>query len=71
MDRPARILYVVEDMWGCAWYRAHVPGMELIRRGHEVVLHERIHEPSVEMCDILVFQRRRSRSGTLALRARG
>jgi glycosyltransferase involved in cell wall biosynthesis len=57
MDRPARILYVVEDMWGCAWYRAHVPGTELMRRGHEVVLHDRIHGPSLEMSDVVIFQR--------------
>jgi glycosyltransferase involved in cell wall biosynthesis len=57
MSRPTRILYVVEDMWGCAWYRAHVPGVELMRRGYEVVLHEKIHAPTLEMCDVVVFQR--------------
>jgi glycosyltransferase involved in cell wall biosynthesis len=57
MDRPARILYVVEDMWGCAWYRAHVPAVELMRLGHEVVLRDRIHRPTLEMCDVVVFQR--------------
>jgi glycosyltransferase involved in cell wall biosynthesis len=57
MNRTARILYIVEDMWGCAWYRAHVPGVELMRRGHEVVLHNKVHPPSVDACDIVVFQR--------------
>jgi glycosyltransferase involved in cell wall biosynthesis len=57
MSEPARILYVVEDMWGCAWYRAHTPAMELIRRGHVAVMHDKIHEPSLDMCDVVVFQR--------------
>lgn len=56
-DSPKRILYVVESMWGCAWYRCHVPATALIRRGHEAVLTERLSSELLEQCDVVVFQR--------------
>lgn len=55
--RPARILCVVEDAWACAWYRCHTPAMELIRRGHEVVMTEQPGPEVLDACDVVVFQR--------------
>ncbi len=54
--QPKSILMVVEQFWGCAWYRCHAPGLELRRRGHEVILSDRIPGPP-ELFDILVLQR--------------
>lgn len=54
---PKRILYVAEMLAACAWYRCHVPGSELRRKGHDVVLSERVSPGAADEYDILVFQR--------------
>jgi glycosyltransferase involved in cell wall biosynthesis len=51
------IFYIVDDFAGCAWYRCHVPGLELKRRGFDVVLHDSITPQEVEDSDVIVFQR--------------
>lgn len=53
----SNVLYLVDDYWGCGWYRCHVPGIELKRHGHEVVLHHTPRRDLVEDSDIIVFQR--------------
>lgn len=54
---PKRIYFLVEAMWACAWYRCHTPASGLKRRGHEVVLHDRLDPDTFQHCDIAVFQR--------------
>ncbi|MDO8915581.1 MAG: glycosyltransferase [Coriobacteriia bacterium] len=66
--RPARILFVVEDGWACAWYRCHTPGLELMRRGHEVVMVEQPNPELFDACDVVVFQRPSRRPAVEALR---
>jgi glycosyltransferase involved in cell wall biosynthesis len=56
MDKK-NIFYVVDTFQGCAWYRCHVPGMELKRAGHDVMLDEGIAPEDVQNSDIVVFQR--------------
>jgi hypothetical protein len=56
-DSPVRILYTVEDTWGSAWYRCHVPGVELMRHGAEVVTQTGTDWQLFEQCNIAVFQR--------------
>lgn len=51
------IFYIVDDYWACAWYRCHVPGMELKRRGHDVVMDSRLTQNQLEASDVVVFQR--------------
>lgn len=48
---PKKISYVVPLAWACAWYRAHVPGMELHRRGHDVIMHEDVQSLSSYLAD--------------------
>lgn len=54
---PKHILYIVDDYWACGWYRCHVPGMELRRRGHDVFLGHQITPQSVQDADIIILQR--------------
>ncbi len=56
MDKTS-IFYIVDDFFGCGWYRCHVPGLELKRRGYEVVLDGAIDPAGVEAFDVIVFQR--------------
>lgn len=53
---PKKISFVADQHWACAWYRCHVPGMELLRRGHDVVLYEDVHSVAGRDSDVLVVQ---------------
>lgn len=53
----SRILYLVQEFWGCAWYRCHVPGVELGKLGYTVVLEDFLPATFVEDNDVIVFQR--------------
>lgn len=53
---PKKISFVADQLWACAWYRCHVPGMELLRRGHDVVLYEDVHAAVGRDSDVLVVQ---------------
>lgn len=53
---PKRIAYIADNTWACAWYRCHAPGMELLRRGHDVTLHEEIRTLAREKPDVLIVQ---------------
>lgn len=55
-SNPKKISFITDQMWACAWYRCHVPGMELHRRGHDVVLHEDIGSLAGRTPDVLVIQ---------------
>ena len=52
-----RIFYLVADYGGCGWYRCHVPGVALMKRGHDVILDHKINTAIAESFDIIVFQR--------------
>jgi len=54
---PKRILFLSDMLWACAWYRCHVPGMELRRRGHDVRLQDTLEFEDIDWCDVLVMQR--------------
>jgi glycosyltransferase involved in cell wall biosynthesis len=51
------IFFIVDDYHGCGWYRCHVPGMELQRRGYRVTLNDGITPQQVDASDVIVFQR--------------
>jgi glycosyltransferase involved in cell wall biosynthesis len=51
-----KIFYYVQSYWGKAWYRCHVPGVELKKRGYEVVLDDKLPRVVVKEFDVLVFQ---------------
>lgn len=53
----ARIVFVAGGYDACGWYRCHVPGVELEKKGHEVILTIDRHWPYLEAADIVVFQR--------------
>ncbi|MFZ3062492.1 MAG: glycosyltransferase [Actinomycetota bacterium] len=55
------------DWWGCAWYRCHVPGLELKRRGHSVVLDDAIDPEGLKEFDVVVFQRQCSEASWQAI----
>jgi glycosyltransferase involved in cell wall biosynthesis len=57
-----RIFYLVADYGGCAWYRCHVPGVELLKKGHDVILDHDLSLPAVSKLDIIMFQRQYSPS---------
>lgn len=48
---------MVSEFQGCAWYRCHVPGYELKRQGNYVVLENQIDRATLELFDVIVFQR--------------
>lgn len=52
-----KILYLVDQWQGCAWHRAHTPGVELEKRGHEVIMTDKVRSPEVIWADVLVGQR--------------
>lgn len=52
-----RIQYLADNYWGSTWYRCHVPGMELKRLGHDVVLTDDVVREEIETADVLVLQR--------------
>ncbi|MDP2183248.1 MAG: glycosyltransferase family 4 protein [Actinomycetota bacterium] len=56
-DNPKNIAFLVSSFWGVAWYRCHVPGVELKRRGHNVVMTDRLEDIDVDACDIFVALR--------------
>jgi glycosyltransferase involved in cell wall biosynthesis len=56
-SNPRHILYVVDDYGACGWYRCHVPGMELKRQGHDVVLDDVVTLRHVHEFDVIVLQR--------------
>lgn len=54
-----KIFYFSQDLFGCGWYRCHVPGVALRDLGgHEVVMDEIITPEIVQDFDVIVFQRR-------------
>lgn len=63
-----RIFFLVADWWGCAWYRCHVPGLQLKRRGHDVILDDKIVPEDLMEFDIIVFQRQCSEASWEAIR---
>lgn len=54
---PKKIFFLAADYFGCGWYRCQVPGVELKKRGHTVVMDHRIRAGEFEKYDVLVFQR--------------
>lgn len=54
---PMSIVYLVSTFGGVAWYRCHVPGMELRRRGHNVLMTDQLAEVDLSDCDVLVVLR--------------
>ena len=66
---PKRILYVVDQMSQCAWYRCSVPGAELAKMGHDVGLTEDLSDPNLSYADIIVFLRHYSARALQAMRA--
>lgn len=68
-DHPrTKIYFVVDDWWACAWYRCHVPGMELSRLGYEIVLDAQMTRANFDACDVLVMQRQHRPEALAALR---
>ncbi len=63
-----RIFFLVADWWGCAWYRCHVPGLELKRRGHDVILDDKIVPEELAEFDTVIFQRQCSEASWEAIR---
>lgn len=54
-----KIFYFSQDLFGCGWYRCHVPGVALRDLGgHEVVMDEIITPEIIQEFDVIVFQRR-------------
>ncbi len=51
------IFYLVADFHACGWYRCHTPGMELNKRGHHVMLHDKLPMEHLPMLDVIIFQR--------------
>jgi hypothetical protein len=51
------VLFIAATFWGSSWYRCHTPGMELKRRGYDVVLSDRPTEQQVREADVIVFER--------------
>ena len=66
---PKRILYVVDQMSQCAWYRCSVPGYELAQLGHDVGLTEDLADPNLPYADIVVMLRHFSREALELMRA--
>lgn len=62
-----RIFFLVADWWGCAWYRCHVPGLELKRRGHDVILDDKIVPEELAEFDTVIFQRQCSEASWQAI----
>jgi glycosyltransferase involved in cell wall biosynthesis len=58
----SNILFLVEDMFGCGWYRCAVPGMELGELGHQAQLINTMEYPDLSHCDVLVLQRPSNRN---------
>lgn len=53
----SKIAFICETYDACTWYRAHVPGVELRNRGHEVSLVVKRDWGICGAADILVFQK--------------
>lgn len=53
---PKRVLYVADALFACAWYRCHVPGIELMRYGHEVELRDRPGHMAGEDAQVFISQ---------------
>lgn len=62
-----RIFYYVDDYVACAWYRCHVPGIELLKKGHEIMLDHTITPQQVDWADVVVFQRQTSPDAMAAI----
>jgi glycosyltransferase involved in cell wall biosynthesis len=56
--RKKKIYYWGADWFGTAWYRCHVPGVELKKRGYEVVLDDKLSRRAVREFDVIVFQKK-------------
>jgi glycosyltransferase involved in cell wall biosynthesis len=52
-----KIVFVAGAYDACAWYRCHVPGVELKKRGYDVTLVVGRNLPVCEEADVVVFQR--------------
>jgi len=61
-DTPTRIHFTVLSYWACAWYRGYVPGVELKKRGHDVVLDTEFRMAEVADYDVIVVQTGASKS---------
>ncbi len=52
------VLFVIDDWWACAWYRAYVPGVQLKKLGYDVVMDDKFRLEDIERFDVIVFQRK-------------
>jgi glycosyltransferase involved in cell wall biosynthesis len=52
------VLYFSEDTWACGWYRCYVPGVELKKRGYDVVLDSTLQFEDIKRFDVIMFQRK-------------
>ena len=66
---PKRILYLVDQMSQCAWYRCSVPGNELAKLGHDVGLTVNPSEDDLQGANVVVFLRHFSPEALQAMRA--
>lgn len=57
------IFFLVMDYQGCGWYRSHVPGVSLKKRGHDVVLDHFIHSNDIQIYDIINFHKSNDKAG--------
>jgi glycosyltransferase involved in cell wall biosynthesis len=55
--RGKRVVYVIDTVSACSWYRCTVPGRELADRGYEVRVKRDLTQTDIEWCDVLVLQR--------------
>lgn len=66
---PKTILYFVDQMSQCAWYRCSVPGHELAKCGHEVGLSANPTVSDFHNADVIVFLRQFTREAHQAMKA--
>lgn len=67
-NSPAkRVFYHVDDFYACGWYRCHVPGLALQRKGYEVRLGDQITPADVDSSDVIVFQRKHGKTELQAI----
>ncbi|MCL5291456.1 MAG: glycosyltransferase [Actinobacteria bacterium] len=57
-----KIIFISEQQDACSWYRAHVPGVELQKRGYEVALVIRRDWALCDAADVIVFEKTSSGS---------
>lgn len=54
--RPHRIAYMANSLRACAWYRCVVPGVALMKRGDEVMVHSDLRELTERPPEVFVSQ---------------